>query len=119
MKTSRRPWIGTSWKMNKTRGEAVAYLDELGDWLRASTLDADIVVFPPYTALPAAGARLASADPARHARAVPARPCCSVPRIMHWQPRGAQTGEISAEMLLDCAVHVVELRSLRAPQFPR
>jgi triosephosphate isomerase len=104
MNTPRKPWIGTSWKMNKTRDEAVAYLDELGDWLRASALDADIVVFPPYTALPAAGAQLASAGPARPGPA----PLLGA-QNMHWQPRGAQTGEISAEMLLDCGVHVVEL----------
>lgn len=89
--------------MNKTRDEAVAYLDELGDWLRASALDADIVVFPPYTALPAAGARLASAGPR------PGPALLLGAQNMHWQPRGAQTGEISAEMLLDCGVHVVEL----------
>jgi triosephosphate isomerase len=104
MNTSRKPWIGTSWKMNKTRAEAVAYLDELGDWLRASTLDAEIVVFPPYTALPAAGAQLANVGPAR-----PGPALLLGAQNMHWQPRGAQTGEISAEMLLDCGVHVVEL----------
>ena len=56
----RRAWIGTSWKMNKTRGEAVAYIAELCDWVRATELDVAVVIFPPFTALPAASAQLVS-----------------------------------------------------------
>jgi triosephosphate isomerase len=111
MSRSRRAWIGTSWKMNKTRAEAVAYLAEVRDWSGTSELDADIAIFPPFTALAAAGAQL---SPARRAAtagiAVQQGPSLHLgAQNMHWQANGAQTGEISAEMLLDCGVSIVEL----------
>ena len=106
---SRRAWIGTSWKMNKTRAEAAAYVAELCDWMRDSELDVSAVIFPPFTALPIASAQLASC---RAPGDAPERTRGSLQlgaQNMHWQPRGAQTGEISAEMLLDCDVSVVEI----------
>ena len=111
MSRSRRAWIGTSWKMNKTRAEAVAYLAELRDWSRTSGLDADIAIFPPFTALAAAAAQLDSSRcPAPADGAGQPSPTLHLgAQNMHWQASGAQTGEISAEMLLDCGVSVVEL----------
>ncbi|HTZ25989.1 MAG TPA: triose-phosphate isomerase [Streptosporangiaceae bacterium] len=109
MNRSRRSWIGTSWKMNKTRAEAAAYVAELCDWMRDSELDVSAVIFPPFTALPIASAQLASC---RAPGDAPERTRGSLQlgaQNMHWQPRGAQTGEISAEMLLDCDVSVVEI----------
>jgi triosephosphate isomerase len=93
--------------MNKTRGEATAYLAELSTWMRATDLDVSVVIFPPFTALPAASAQLASglAD----ALDGPRPTLQFGAQNMHWQPRGAQTGEISAEMLLDCGASVVEI----------
>jgi len=111
MTRSRRAWIGTSWKMNKTRGEAAAYIAELCDWVRATELDLSVVIFPPFTALPAASAQLVSSLDAPIAISL-ARPRPSLQlgaQNMHWEVRGAQTGEISAEMLLDCSVSVVEI----------
>jgi triosephosphate isomerase len=103
MSRLRQTWIGTSWKMNKTQAEAASYLAELGDWLDTRELDAAIAIFPPFTALPAAAAQLAASG----TRAGPALQLGA--QNMHWQPSGAQTGEISAEMLLDCGVSVVEI----------
>jgi triosephosphate isomerase len=111
MSRSRRAWIGTSWKMNKTRAEAVAYLAELNEWSGTSGLDVDIAIFPPFTALATAAAQLTSARRAPTADGTD-RPSPSLhlgAQNMHWQANGAQTGEISAEMLLDCGVSVVEL----------
>ena len=39
--------------MNKTRGEAAAYVAELCDWMRAAELDVQVAIFPPFTALQA------------------------------------------------------------------
>jgi triosephosphate isomerase len=119
MRRPRRAWIGTSWKMNKTRGEAVAYLADLRDWSRASRLDADIAIFPPFTALAAAAAQLASARRAATAnRADHVSPSLQLgAQNMHWQARGAQTGEISAEMLLDCGVSIVEIGHYERRQY--
>jgi L-erythrulose 1-phosphate isomerase len=107
----RRAWIGTSWKMNKTRAEAATYLAELRDWSQTSGLDADIAIFPPFTALATAAAQLdSSRRPANAARAGQQRPSLHLGgQNMHWKPSGAQTGEISAEMLLDCGASIVEL----------
>jgi triosephosphate isomerase len=115
MSDSRRPWLGTSWKMNKLRSEAVAYLAQLGEW--ACTADsavgiaADIVICPPFTALDAAACELAR----QRTEAVTSDDGAARPTIrlggqnMHWQPAGAQTGEISAAMLIDVGAEVVEL----------
>jgi triosephosphate isomerase len=109
MNRSRRAWIGTSWKMNKTRAEAAEYVAELCDWMRDTELDVSAVIFPPFTALPTASAQLVSSRGAGDAQEGTRRSLQLGAQNMHWQPRGAQTGEISAEMLLDCNVSVVEI----------
>jgi triosephosphate isomerase len=109
MTRSRRAWLGTSWKMNKTRAEAAAYVAELCDWMRATDLNVSAVIFPPFTALPTASAQLAAGGAQGDARDGTHRSLQLGAQNMHWQPRGAQTGEISAEMLLDCNVSVVEI----------
>ena len=111
MTRSRRAWIGTSWKMNKTRGEAAAYVAELCDWMRAAELDVQVAIFPPFTALQAVSWWLVSGRDAATGSPGPGqRPSLRLgAQNMHWQAHGAQTGEISAEMLLDCGVSIVEI----------
>ena len=48
----RRPLIVANWKMNKTTGEAAAYMRRLGELINAPSVE--IVVAPPFTALHAA-----------------------------------------------------------------
>ena len=88
-------WIGTSWKMNKTLAEADAFCARLA----ASAKDARIArfVIPPFTALHRATAALAGTEVMVGAQ------------NMHWAEAGAWTGEISAAMLVDCGVEIVEL----------
>jgi L-erythrulose 1-phosphate isomerase len=106
--------------MNKTRAEAVAYLAELREWSGTSSLAVDVAIFPPFTALATAAAQLngaaqlSSATQLTSARRAPAgeQPGPSLrlgAQNMHWQLNGAQTGEISATMLLDCGASIVEL----------
>jgi L-erythrulose 1-phosphate isomerase len=95
--------------MNKTRAEAAAYVAELCDWMRGTDLNVSAVIFPPFTALPTASAQLAASGPRGDARKGSHRSLQLGAQNMHWQPHGAQTGEISAEMLLDCSVSVVEI----------
>jgi len=106
--------------MHKTRAEAVAYLAELREWSGTSALDVDIAIFPPFTALATAAAQLnstaqlsstAQLTSAHHApTGEPPSPSLHLgAQNMHWQANGAQTGEISATMLLDCGVSIVEL----------
>jgi triosephosphate isomerase len=111
MTRARQAWIGTSWKMNKTRAEAAAYVAELSDWVRSAELDVTVAIFPPFTALTAASSQLAaSLDGASLSPLGHPRPSLLLgAQNVHWEARGAQTGEISAEMLLDCSVSVVEI----------
>ncbi|MGQ0564978.1 MAG: triose-phosphate isomerase [Gemmobacter sp.] len=88
-------WIGTSWKMNKRLPEGRAFAEGL---LRA-TDDPRIqrFVIPPFTLV-------------REVKAMLAQTTVRVgAQTMHWADDGAWTGEISAPMLVDCGLDLVEL----------
>lgn len=92
---SERFWIGTSWKMTKTLPEALAFAEAL----QSSRCDPQIqrFVIPPFTAAREVKARLSNSDVLVGAQ------------NMHWADFGAWTGEISAPMLTDCGLDMVEL----------
>lgn len=98
-------WVGTSWKMNKTIGEAVDYATRLA----AEPLPAAVQTFilPPHTALAAVRDVL--------------RPYGSIllgAQNAHWAPEGAGTGEISMRMAKDAGASIVEMgHSERREQF--
>jgi triosephosphate isomerase len=91
-----RPLIGTSWKMNLTSAQAEA-------WLRAAAPlvggldDRDLFVLPPFPALWVARRELAGTAIAWGAQDV------------HPADRGAHTGDVSAEMLVDLGCTYVEV----------
>lgn len=91
-----RPLIGTSWKMNLTPTEAAAWFAAACPDLAVLT-DRDLFVLPPFTAIPAARAALASTDVAWGAQDV------------HPDDRGAHTGDVSAPMLADLGCSIVEV----------
>ena len=90
-------WVGTSWKMNKTLGEAMTFADGLGT--SDATRDPRIqrFVIPPFTAVREVKQRLSGTSVKVGAQ------------NMHWDDAGAWTGEISAPMLTDCGLNLVEL----------
>ncbi|MBZ7922529.1 triose-phosphate isomerase [Ensifer adhaerens] len=90
-------WVGTSWKMNKTLAEAMAFADGLA--AADATRDARIqrFVIPPFTAVREVKARLSGTSVKVGAQ------------NMHWDDAGAWTGEVSPLMLADCNLDVVEL----------
>lgn len=92
---TRRVWIGTSWKMNKTLDEALAFARELG----ASQPDPGIqrFVIPSFTVLREVKSALARTDILVGAQ------------NMHWADAGAWTGEVSPVMLKDCGMDLVEV----------
>ncbi|BDG01299.1 triose-phosphate isomerase [Anaeromyxobacter oryzae] len=94
----RRTWIGTGWKMNFLLADAEGYLAELGAFLRGAGdgLPAVFVV-PPFTILRSVCQR---------ARTLP---LLVGAQNMHWEARGAYTGEISPAMVKDCGAALVEL----------
>jgi triosephosphate isomerase len=92
-----RFWIGTGWKMNKTRAEAIAYAEALSAAADLTDLSANIFVLPPFTALATVCERLAGT------------PVLVGAQNIHWAESGAWTGEISASMVADCGARIAEL----------
>ncbi|MGA2631575.1 MAG: triose-phosphate isomerase [Terriglobia bacterium] len=97
MRTSRL-FVGTSWKMNKTVREAVDYTRRLLGLLEGLDRSDAVQVFvvPPFTAIEAVR------------RASEGKLWVGA-QNMHWAERGAYTGEISAAMLQELGVDLVEL----------
>ena len=90
-------WIGTSWKMNKTLAEAVAFANHLkaAEPVRDPRIQRFVV--PPFTMVREVKALLANSSVKVGAQ------------NMHWEEAGAWTGEISPLMLTDCNLDLVEL----------
>jgi L-erythrulose 1-phosphate isomerase len=88
-------WVGTSWKMNKTLAQARAF----AEGLLSGPVDRRIqrFVIPPFTTIREVKSILAQTDVKVGAQ------------NMHWADHGAWTGEVSAPMLVDCAMDLVEL----------
>jgi len=84
----RRPVIAGNWKMFKTRSETSAFFDALIPQIQ-DVEHCDIVVAPPYTALPTA---VVEAEGTRVAIGA---------QDVHWEEQGAFTGEVSVKMLVD------------------
>jgi len=91
---SKQVWVGTSFKMNKTLAEALAFASALP---RAGDPRIQRFVIPPFTAVREVKAQLSDSDVKVGAQ------------NMHWADDGAWTGEISAPMLRDCNLDIVEL----------
>ena len=85
-----RKTIVGNWKMNKTVGEAVDFIQGLVDLLGPKFNDAEVILCPPFTALYACTGALGG----RSALSIGAQ-------NVHPEPSGAYTGEISAPMLRD------------------
>jgi len=89
----RTPIIAGNWKMFKTVGEAVAFVNEVKG--KAEVEGVESVICAPFTALPAL------------AEAVKGTKLKIGAQNMHWEENGAYTGEISGVMLKDLGVDYV------------
>jgi triosephosphate isomerase (TIM) len=99
----RRPYVAGNWKMNKLRGEARSYVEELLPLVDG--LDLDVGICVPFTALDvcieaAKGSQLKV-----------------IAQNMHEEESGAFTGEISAPMLKDVGVEAVLIGHSERRQF--
>jgi triosephosphate isomerase len=90
-------WIGTSWKMNKTRPQARAFARELAASRAASCEAARCFVIPAFTSIADVAAILENTRVRVGAQ------------NMHWADAGAWTGEISAAMIKDVGASLVEI----------
>ncbi|EMS69511.1 triose-phosphate isomerase [Ruminiclostridium cellobioparum] len=92
-KNPRKTIAAGNWKMNKTPKEAVAFVNEL----KASIADAsnEVVVGVPFVCLPGV------------VEAVKGTNIKVAAQNMHWEEKGAYTGEVSGPMLADLGVDYV------------
>ncbi|MBE3552268.1 MAG: triose-phosphate isomerase [Kyrpidia tusciae] len=107
MNAARKPLLAANWKMNKTPEEALAFWREFSGRLSGESERVEVVICPPYPALPA----LDGAD-------LRARGVYLGAQNVHWEPRGAFTGEVSPGMLraVGCS-HVIVGHSERRAYF--
>ena len=90
----RRPFVAANWKMHKTVQEAVAYARDFVPRVEVIT-DVDIIIAPPFLALPALVEATANSRVGVAAQHV------------HVEPHGAFTGEVSLGMLQGSGVTLV------------
>ena len=91
------PWLGTSWKMNKTIGEAAAYARSLAAYASIRSSTSQLLVIPPFTAI------------ARVAEVLTGTGILVGAQDVHPEPDGPHTGDISARMLIDAGAMLVEI----------
>ena len=95
--TKKIPWIGTSWKMNKVRSEALGFAETLKASSVAQSAAVQPFIIPPYPYIADVAAALQGTNVRVGAQ------------NMHWADNGAWTGEISGPMLKDCGATLVEI----------
>jgi len=88
MHPKRRPILAGNWKMNMTATQTRDLASKLVP-LVANVKDRDIVLGPPFTSIAAAADVIRGTNIGLAAQ------------NLHWEDKGAFTGEISADMLLD------------------
>jgi triosephosphate isomerase len=93
---AKRPIVGTSWKMNKTRAQAVAWARRVRQRL-ASQREVMVFVLPPFVAIDVVRDELAGSGILHGAQNV------------HHEDQGAHTGEVSAPMLAELGCRIVEV----------
>lgn len=92
---TRRPLAAGNWKMNLSLGSARRLVDELRN-LSYSLGSVDILVAPPTILVPAVAEWVSGSTVAVAAQ------------NMHWEPKGAFTGEVSASMVREArCTHVI------------
>src|SRR5215208_7172610 len=91
---TRRPIVAGNWKMNTTIDEGLALVEALRSLLEADS-GVDRVVCPPFVSLQAISERLQGSEIAVGAQ------------NLHFEPKGAFTGEISADMLAGLVRYVI------------
>lgn len=84
-----KPWIGTSWKMNKTRSEAVEFAATLAAAAPGFDDVVNAFVLPPFPLIDPVAKTLESVNVRVGAQNV------------HWEEFGAFTGEVSAPMITE------------------
>ena len=90
-------WVGTSWKMNKTLAEGLAFAEALAAFVPGLDAAVQPFVIPSFTAVREVKRALAATRVKVGAQ------------NMHWADAGAWTGEVSPLQLRDCGLDLIEL----------
>ncbi|MBP7002629.1 triose-phosphate isomerase [Amaricoccus sp.] len=90
-------WVGTSWKMNKTLAEGLAFAEALAAFVPELDARVQPFVIPSFTAVREVKRALAGSRVKVGAQ------------NMHWADAGAWTGEVSPVQLRDCGLDLIEL----------
>jgi len=101
---NRIPVVAGNWKMNKTVAEAHDLVSKMSAQLR-EIRNVEKVLCPPFTALPALATLLAGSNIGLGAQ------------NMHWEEKGAFTGEIAPGMLKEFCSYVIIGHSERRAYF--
>jgi triosephosphate isomerase len=104
MHPKRKPVIAGNWKMNMTATQARELAAKLVP-LVSGVADREIVLGPPFTSLSAV------------AEAIKGTNISLAAQNLHWEDKGAFTGEISADMLLDSGCKYVIIGHSERRQF--
>ena len=102
---NRKPLVAGNWKMNKTAAEARELVSKLSAPLREIT-DVEKVLCPPFMSIPAMHALLDTS----HGIGLGAQ-------NMHWEEKGAFTGEIAANMVKEFCNYIILGHSERRAYF--
>ena len=100
----RRPILAGNWKMNLTIDEAIDFVRSIRRGLN-DVKGADRVLCPPYTTLPAVKDLLVATEIGLGAQ------------NMHWEEKGAYTGELSPAMIKELCQYVILGHSERRAYF--
>ena len=92
----RTPLIAGNWKMNKTEGEALSLVRKLMQGVRSFS-EVEVLICPPFTSIGTVGDIISGT------------PVSLGAQNMHWEEKGAFTGEISSNMLLTLGCNFVIL----------
>lgn len=101
---NRKPLIAGNWKMHKTGTEAVSAAKALKE-LVSDVSAVETMIAPTFTALAQVSEEIASSNIAMGAQ------------NLHWEPKGAFTGEIAADMLVDAGCSYVIIGHSERRQF--
>ena len=101
---SRIPFVAGNWKMNKTVAEARDLVSRMSAQLR-EIANVEKVFCPPFTSLPALSAMLEGSDIGLGAQ------------NMHWEEKGAFTGEVAPGMVKEFCNYIIIGHSERRAYF--
>ncbi len=90
-------WIGTNWKMTKTLSEGLSYNKKIQEFTQSFKNPIKLFIIPPFTSLYKIKEELSNGD------------ILLGSQNMHWEDRGAYTGEISPLMLKEIGIDLIEL----------